>query len=275
MIKKFIKNFIEKKGSYLEPIFNQTEINQENVFINVGSGSFYKSGWISLDAETKNFSDRHKEAILNDAFVPFEIGNKKQLPFKDSSVDIIYCSHVLEHLKASDMEFLISDFNRCLKKNGLLRIAVPDADLAFRALHYRDKNYFKWNKRKRDDVVEQDIDYFVDLICSAKSIFYNDTFFNIQEKLKFREDVSMMFANNVSKNEIFDYLIDSSSDDKFDFTGHINWFNYEKLKSILISKSFSDVWKSSRNASISSEMQNRKYFDRTHPQFSLYVEAIK
>lgn len=134
LIKKFIKDLIERNGSYLELIYDQNKFNESNLFVNVGSGSFYKKGWISLDAETENFSDRHKEAISNNSFVPFEIKKGARLPFEDASVDIFYCSHVLEHLRIPDMEFLLGDFHRCLKKGGLIRLAVPDADLGLREI---------------------------------------------------------------------------------------------------------------------------------------------
>jgi|TARA_A100001015_G_C15029510_1_gene732385 predicted SAM-dependent methyltransferase len=275
MFKSFLKKLIEKKGNYLEQIYDQNQFDKNRIFVNVGSGSFYKKGWICLDAETKDFSDRHKEAMSNNAFVPFEIKEGIKLPFEDASVDIFYCSHVLEHLRVSDMEFLLGDFHRCLKKNGLLRIAVPDADLGLRAVKYSNSNYFNWNKRSREGIEEEEIDYFIDMICSAKSIFYTDNFFNLEEKINFKNIVERMINEKLDNEQIFDYLIDSSSDERFDFTGHINWFNYKKLKDLLYNYSFQDVWKSSRNASISSEMQNRKHFDRTHPQFSLYIEAIK
>ncbi|MDA9932379.1 methyltransferase domain-containing protein [Gammaproteobacteria bacterium] len=278
MIKNFFKFILEKKGTYLEKIYDNTSdqpYDAESIFLNIGAGNFYKKGWLSLDAETEIFSDRHQEAISNKAFIPFVIKEGARLPFDDNSVDIIYCSHVLEHLKVSDMKYIIKEFYRCLKENGLIRIAVPDADLGYRALLYQNNKYFNWNKRTRIGIEESEIDYFIDLICSAKSIFYSDSFFSLEEKLNCRLKVKNMIDDKKSKEEIFNFLIDSSSDLRFDFAGHINWFNYKKLHSILEDSSFMDIWKSSRNASISSEMQNRKYFDRTHPQFSLYVEAVK
>jgi predicted SAM-dependent methyltransferase len=48
------------------------------------------------------------------------------LPFEDNSVDIIYASHVLEYFDREEVSSLLKEWNRVLKQNGLLRIAVPD-----------------------------------------------------------------------------------------------------------------------------------------------------
>ena len=50
----------------------------------------------------------------------------KGLPFDDCDFDLIYCSHVLEHFKRNQIETVLSEWFRCLKKGGIFRISVPD-----------------------------------------------------------------------------------------------------------------------------------------------------
>jgi ubiquinone/menaquinone biosynthesis C-methylase UbiE len=45
------------------------------------------------------------------------------LPFEDETVDEIICIHVLEHIK--NLEFVMREFRRILKRGGVLRIWVP------------------------------------------------------------------------------------------------------------------------------------------------------
>ncbi len=45
---------------------------------------------------------------------------------KDGSVELIYASHVLEHFGRHEINQVLSEWNRVLKKGGLLRCAVPD-----------------------------------------------------------------------------------------------------------------------------------------------------
>src|SRR6185312_1994995 len=48
------------------------------------------------------------------------------LPYADESVDEIRASHCLEHFPHGQLEAVIKDWVRALKKGGRLRIAVPD-----------------------------------------------------------------------------------------------------------------------------------------------------
>lgn len=49
------------------------------------------------------------------------------LPFDDGVVDLIYASHLLEHLTYAEGHTLLTECRRVLKPGGLLRVAVPDA----------------------------------------------------------------------------------------------------------------------------------------------------
>ena len=48
------------------------------------------------------------------------------LPEKDCSVDVVFCSHVLEHLALSDFKKALIDIKRILKPGGIFRGVLPD-----------------------------------------------------------------------------------------------------------------------------------------------------
>ena len=48
---------------------------------------------------------------------------QRGLPFDDESVDEIFTSHFLEHIK--DLNFVMEECYRVLKKEGIMRIVVP------------------------------------------------------------------------------------------------------------------------------------------------------
>jgi predicted SAM-dependent methyltransferase len=54
----------------------------------------------------------------------------RNLPFKDDSIDIIYCSHVIEHLPSETFNYLFDEFHRVLKYNGIVRVILPDIERA-------------------------------------------------------------------------------------------------------------------------------------------------
>jgi len=56
--------------------------------------------------------------------------NDMKLPFKDGEVMHIYCSHTLEHLHPDSVGPILSEFKRVLNDKGVIRIVLPDCELA-------------------------------------------------------------------------------------------------------------------------------------------------
>jgi predicted SAM-dependent methyltransferase len=51
------------------------------------------------------------------------------LPFEDNSIDLIYSSHVLEYFNREEVIPILKEWNRVLKPNSVLRIAVPNFEV--------------------------------------------------------------------------------------------------------------------------------------------------
>lgn len=83
--------------------------------LNVACGARYHKDWINIDFHAD--SNRVKKVNL--------LGG---LPFPNDTMDSIYSSHFLEHLSLEDGRILVSDMYRVLKKNGVVRIVVPDLE---------------------------------------------------------------------------------------------------------------------------------------------------
>tara|TARA_B100001093_G_scaffold214239_1_gene205548 strand:+ start:20327 stop:20872 length:546 start_codon:yes stop_codon:yes gene_type:complete len=80
--------------------------------INMGCGwRDFGQDWVHIDGGDYEHLD-HKN-ILN-------------LPHEDNMVDLIYASHVIEYFDAQEVKIVLKEWKRVLKKNGILRIAVPD-----------------------------------------------------------------------------------------------------------------------------------------------------
>jgi ubiquinone/menaquinone biosynthesis C-methylase UbiE len=63
-------------------------------------------------------------------------GNAEKLPFQNEEFDIVFCSHVLEHVINKTKS--LSEMNRVLKKDGVLIIGMPTATMAIISIlsHY-------------------------------------------------------------------------------------------------------------------------------------------
>ena len=72
---------------------------------------------------------------------------------KDSTVDLIYASHVIEYFDLDEIVGILKEWHRALKEGGILRLAVPDFEAISRSyimIHadidrVRGPLYGKWN----------------------------------------------------------------------------------------------------------------------------------
>ena len=78
--------------------------------INLGSGDNYLEGYTNVD-----FNPKYKSDIMADL--------EYKLPFEDNSVDEVYCSHVLEHLR--NFLLVMKEIERITKVCALVHIRVP------------------------------------------------------------------------------------------------------------------------------------------------------
>jgi len=88
---------------------------EEPLMVNIGCGSTFDSRWLNLDLVPMN-----SEVYLIDA--------SKPLPLPDASVDVVYASHLLEHLAPHEVPSFLKDLHRILKPKGIVRIVVPDLE---------------------------------------------------------------------------------------------------------------------------------------------------
>jgi predicted SAM-dependent methyltransferase len=84
-------------------------------YLNLGCGNRYHPDWINMD-----ITPRGQGVIRCDL--------TRGIPLPDGSCDVVYHSHLLEHLRRPDALSLIKECYRVLKPGGILRVAVPDLE---------------------------------------------------------------------------------------------------------------------------------------------------
>jgi predicted SAM-dependent methyltransferase len=87
--------------------------------LNIGCGSTFHFDWENIDISPYNEHVREVDAING-------------LPYSDSSFDVVYSSHVLEHLAPHAVPSFLAEIRRVLSPGGLLRVVVPDLELMAR-----------------------------------------------------------------------------------------------------------------------------------------------
>ena len=87
--------------------------------LHLGCGNVLLPGWTNVDL------DDIPEIDLQDDV-------RTLTKIEDNSCDIIYASHVLEHFGRKEFESILKVWNKKLKINGILRLAVPDFEKAIK-----------------------------------------------------------------------------------------------------------------------------------------------
>lgn len=104
--------------------------------LELGPGNSPLKGFVSMD-------------IVERKGVDYVGDIAKRLPFKDGAFDVVYASHVLEHIAWYDVLRILKDWARVVRKGGKLEIWVPDAAKIARVL-LEDKIPDKWLRRNPD-----------------------------------------------------------------------------------------------------------------------------
>jgi len=125
--------------------------------LNLGSSARVASGWNNVDSSWLFRVARHPllagfahrlgllsadryERIhnLRHGFILWNL--IKGIPFSDETFDVVYHSHVLEHIEKETAPRFLRECFRVLKRGGILRVVVPDLEaLARRYLGFVDR----------------------------------------------------------------------------------------------------------------------------------------
>jgi predicted SAM-dependent methyltransferase len=86
------------------------------VLLHVGCGKINSPEFINIDAQALP----HVHVVTADIS---SLGD-----FSNDSVDLVYMCHILEHIKKDSLVNVLTEMKRILKKEGVLRLSVPDFD---------------------------------------------------------------------------------------------------------------------------------------------------
>ena len=80
--------------------------------LHIGPGKVYLPEWINVDIFSSVKADLYSSALA--------------IPYPQESFDLVYCSHVLEHINRNMILSALTHWRSLLKEKGILRIAVPN-----------------------------------------------------------------------------------------------------------------------------------------------------
>ena len=164
------------------------------------------------------------------------------LPFEDSSVEVIFSSHFIEHLTFEEGLNFIKECHRVLKPNGILRIVCPDIMI------WIDKVYNA-----------KDVEFFEIYKNAIDVDFWENSVYNVKDKVK----TNIQVLNSMIYN-----------------WGHKWMWDFESLKTELESVGFGSIEQMEHlksNIPIIEKIETRLSNDKIEARNleSMFVEAKK
>jgi len=198
--------------------------NSSDLLINIGAGDQGKPDWVNLDV----FSCLGVNCIYD---------CRKSLPFPNNSVKGIFCEHFLEHMDyEEEAPRFLSECYRVLKRNGVIRLIVPDIEMYLHAYCERG-----WEKISTIRGIDSE---------------HTDLYYKSGHPYKF---------NYKTKAELINFVFRQKYQHKYGY-------DYETLENLLYESGFSQVQKQGFCRSLMPEL----CIDRDiRASESLYVEGIK
>lgn len=149
----------------------------DRLYVHLGCGEKRIAGMLNCDGNLLRKPD-----IWLDLRLP--------LPFRDSSVEVAYTSHTLEHLFPEEALKLLREIRRTLRPDGIARVAVPDMSYALEQIA-SGAAPCPW-PRRFDDPVAQAVNY---IFCDGQHKYA----YNAAILADFARQAGFSDAANVSK----------------------------------------------------------------------------
>lgn len=262
------------------PELYSEEVLARKPFYNIGAGNFRHPYWTIVDKP----SDWYARVQDDQKLLEYDLLSFEPLPIESNTAEIIYTSHTLEHIPNDAAKWFFSEAHRALRPGGLLRVTVPDAELFYQALCRRDRHFdnitriYRTTEKARSYCIDRPAhelslqQLFLWRMATSASVNHLD---GSRERITDEELDRVIETKSLS--EALDYCTskcDLEVQKKYP-GNHINWWTFDKFKSMFEEAGFTSLKRSAYGQSVSPILRDTKLFDNTHPEFSIYVESYK
>lgn len=153
----------------------------QRIKLNLGSFTdMFYYGWKNIDIINLN------EFAKKQSYEFTQQDIRKNIPYKDNEVDIIFSSHLIEHITREEGKKLLKECYRVLKKGGIIRFSTPDTQ-------FITEKYIKgniWEYKYINTGVEQATDdaeaYYNLLLAGHKTIYDEKSLKKLFETIGFK-----------------------------------------------------------------------------------------
>jgi len=250
-------------------------------FYNIGAGAFFHPCWTNIDNRSDWYDHMYGVDLKG---IEYDLFSHKELPIEGNSAELIYLSHILEHIDNDSAQYILNESYRTLKPGGTIRIVAPDIDREFKAWKENDRGFFFWiNDPSNNENLDLKMLKSPMKDASTTQVFIEEFATHASELVQdaashvISDEEFLKLVNEKPYEEVLDYCISFCPVElqkKYPFR-HMNWFNENKLTMMLNKAGFNNVYSSRYRQSAVEVLRNHRYFDTTLPMLSLYIEGVK
>lgn len=267
-VKRKIKYFFKRilfllRMTWFIRKFVRNRWNARKIVLGDNNNDFACYGWETVDIAGADYL--------------IDFRNQK-MPFPNASVAIVYCSHMIEHLSDDCTADIFAEVYRILKPGGIFRVVCPDLEKALFAYKENDDDFFLkpygLNSKSKVGVGERPEDILIhnNLIRIFASYAKNGRGPIVEKEVvekKLQEYDRYEFAKWCVS------LLDPAKKEEECIWGHVNAYDFPKLRHMLEIAGFSNIVHSSFRQSQVKELRKRCFDLKSKKWISLYVEATK
>ena len=262
-------------------LFSERSLEARN-FINAGPGSFRHRYWRNLDKlygdEGVTWGEMREKKYASSVDIFWDMLDRVAIDIDDNSIEIVYCSHLIEHAWNDDVDHFFKEVWRILKWGGLFRVVAPDIDFAVRSLQHDDWAFFlqynfvarrKGKLSQLDQLRRTPIEFHV--LKQGSLLTERRNSFNVNElgAVRFFHDRANPYDALTDASELSDRDLNK------ELGRHVNWFNESKVTYHLRKAGFKQILRNGFGQSLCPVLRDTSFFDHTDPWMSIYVDAMK
>ena len=219
--------------------------------LNLGGGRWYRPRWENVDQLDDPLFVDHR----------LDLREGPRLPVEDTSTELVFSSHCLEHVEDQVARLVLADCHRVMIPGGTIRIAVPDMDKAFSAYRRCDHSFFDHGGVTcRGETLEEK------LVCFFAS--YSLAEYRGGPKIpaaEIRAAIGTMCSYDFCRWCV------SRIPGHATHLGHVNAYDFTKMHHLLEAAGFQEIERSSYRGSSVPTLRGAAFDNR--PTVTLYVEA--
>lgn len=256
----------QKLTAYYDRIYKTAfspQALEQRRFINFGPGSFRHKFWQGADRLYDGATWSQMRGHVYEMQIDFEwnLLKREVIDVPAGSIEVCYCSHLVEHAWDDDVKFFFREIRRILKPGGVFRLVVPDTARAVLAWRRGDQYFYpKQNDRSPAEMLLE----WSSLITREENSFYVPP----EQADAFLASFEDPFRALDSASQRSDRALQER------LGAHVNWFDVPKLQRFLGDAGFATTFPSAYAQSVLPILRDTRYFDKTDPGVSCYVDAV-